>query len=138
MVEIRVEYQGGLHCEAVHGPSGNVLVTDAPVDNQGRGEAFSPTDLVATAVGTCMATVMGIVARRKGLALEGMKLKVGKAMSAEAPRRIERLEVAIEVPLAADHPDRGLLEAAALGCPVLQSLHPSVRKTIYWTWRAPV
>ena len=134
MVEILIEYQGDLHCTAVHGPSAATLVTDAPVDNQGRGEAFSPTDLVATALGTCIATVIGIVARRKGLAVEGMKVAVGKTMSTDTPRRIARLDVMIELPLAADHPDRGMIEAAALGCPVLQSLHPAVEKVIGWRW----
>jgi len=135
MVEIRIEYQGDLHCEAVHGPSGDKLSTDAPLDNQGRGAAFSPTDLVATALGTCMATVMGIVARRKGLALEGMKVRVGKTMSADTPRRISRLEVELLVPLAPDHPDRGLLEAAALGCPVHHSLDPAIETVLDWKWQ---
>jgi uncharacterized OsmC-like protein len=135
MVEITIDYQGDLHCEAVHGPSGDKLATDAPVDNQGRGEAFSPTDLVATALGACMATVMGIVARRKGLELAGMKVRVGKTMSADAPRRIARLDVELRVPLAADHPDRGMLEAAALACPVHQSLHPSIVTVLDWQWQ---
>ena len=82
MVDINVEYQGDLHCRAVHGPSSAVLVSDAPVDNQGRGESFSPTDLVATGLGTCMATVMGILARKHGYALEGMRVHVKKHMTA--------------------------------------------------------
>lgn len=134
MVEIRIDYQGELHCEAVHGPSGDRLSTDAPVDNQGRGEAFSPTDLVAAALGTCMATIMGIVARRKEVALDGMKVRVGKTMSADTPRRIARLDVEILVPLPADHPDRSLLEAAALGCPVKHSLHPEIAVVMDWKW----
>ncbi len=134
MVEIRIDYQGNLRCAATHGPSGDTLTTDAPVDNQGRGEAFSPTDLVATALGACMATVMGIVARRKGLALEGMTVRVGKTMSADTPRRIARLDVELRVPLAPDHPDRLLLEAAALGCPVHHSLHPSIETVLVWNW----
>jgi len=134
MVQIQIDYEGGLHCKAVHGPSGNVLVTDAPVDNNGRGEAFSPTDLVATALGVCMATVMGIIANRKNLSLEGMKLDVRKFMTTEGPRRIARLEVDLAVPLAADHPERKLLENAALGCPVHQSLHPDIEVEIKWNW----
>jgi len=134
MVQIRIDYEGGLHCKAVHGPSGNVLVTDAPVDNNGRGEAFSPTDLVATALGVCMATVMGIIADRKGVSLEGLRLDVRKFMTTEGPRRIARLEVDLAVPLAGDHPERKLLENAALGCPVHQSLHPDIEVDIRWTW----
>ena len=135
MVEIHLTYEGGLHCRAVHGPSGNTLVTDAPVDNNGRGEAFSPTDLVATALASCMATVIGIVAQRKGLAVEGMKLAVRKFMSADTPRRISRLELDIDMPLPADHPDRPLLESAARGCPVHHSIHPDIEVVMNWTWR---
>jgi uncharacterized OsmC-like protein len=134
MVQIRIDYEGGLHCKAVHGPSGNILVTDAPVDNNGRGEAFSPTDLVATALGVCMATVMGIIADRKGVSLEGLRLDVRKFMTTQGPRRIARLEVDLSVPLAGDHPERKLLENAALGCPVHQSLHPDIEVDIRWTW----
>ena len=93
MIEIRIDYQGQLRCSAIHGPSGDSFATDAPVDNNGRGEAFSPTDLVGTSLGACMATVMGIVARQKEISLEGMKLSVRKHMSADSPRRISRLEV---------------------------------------------
>jgi uncharacterized OsmC-like protein len=135
MVEIKIDYQGDLHCRAVHGPSGTVLETDAPVDNNGRGESFSPTDLVATALGVCMATVMGIVARRKEIGLEGMKVDVKKHMTTDTPRRIAKLEVDIHVPLPADHPERKLLEAAGHGCPVHQSLHPDVVQEIRWHWR---
>jgi hypothetical protein len=87
VVDIYLEYQGDLHCRAVHGPSSAVLVTDAPVDNQGRGESFSPTDLVATGLGSCMATVMGIIARKHGYALEGTRVHVKKTMTATKPRR---------------------------------------------------
>jgi putative redox protein len=135
MVEIKLTYEGGLHCSAVHGPSGNTLVTDAPVDNNGRGEAFSPTDLIATALASCMATVIGIVAQRKGLAVEGMNVTVRKFMSADTPRRISRLELDIDMPLPADHSDRELLESAARGCPVHQSIHPDIDVEMNWNWR---
>lgn len=135
MVEIKIDYQGELHCRAIHGPSGAVLETDAPVDNNGRGEAFSPTDLVATALGVCMATVMGIVAKRKEIDLEGMKVTVKKHMSTDTPRRIARLEVDIDMPLSAGHPDRRLLESTGNGCPVHQSLHPDVVQEIRWHWQ---
>lgn len=134
MVEINVTYEGGLHCVAVHGPSGTEIPTDAPVDNQGKGETFSPTDLVATALATCMVTIMGIVARRKELPIEGTKVRVGKEMSADMPRRIARLELRIEVPLAADHPAKDALINAAMTCPVHQSLHPDIEVPIEWLW----
>lgn len=134
MVTIDISYQGGLRCSATHQPSGNVIQTDAPVDNNGRGEAFSPTDLVATALGCCMATIMGIVADRKGISLEGMDIRVRKHMSTDTPRRISRLEVDLKMPLPEDHPERKLLEGAALGCPVHHSLHPDIGVVMNWMW----
>ncbi|MFZ9931902.1 MAG: OsmC family protein [Chthoniobacterales bacterium] len=134
MVNISIRYEGGLRCEAVHGPSGQRLLTDAPIDNHGKGEAFSPTDLVATALGTCMATVMGIVAERHALDLTGMKIGVTKEMSKDTPRRIARLTTVIAVPLPPDHPDREILERAALTCPVHQSLHPGIEKPLEFRW----
>jgi putative redox protein len=135
MVQINLTYDGGLRTSAIHGPSGAQLLTDAPVDNHGRGESFSPTDLVATALGSCMATVMGIVAQRKGVILEGMKISVGKTMSATPPRRIAQLDVLIQMPLPADHPDRALLEATAHACPVHQSLHPEMVQAITFEYQ---
>ncbi len=134
MVEINVTYEGDLRCRSVHGPSGTELVTDAPVDNMGKGESFSPTDLVATALATCIATTMGIVARRKGLELPEMKVHVEKHMTAEGPRRIARLPVKIWIPLPADHADRQLLENAANGCPVHRSLEQAVEMPIDFFW----
>jgi len=135
MVEIKLTYEGGLHCSAIHLPSGNTLVTDAPVDNNGRGEAFSPTDLVATALGACMATVIGIVAKRKELAVEGMAIAVRKFMSDDQPRRIKRLELDLQIPLPASHPDRKVLESAARACPVHQSIHPDIEVVMNWIWQ---
>jgi len=134
MVEIHLDYEGDLHCSAVHLPSGTRLSTDAPVDNNGRGESFSPTDLVATALGACMATVIGIVAKRKEIPVEGMKVAVRKFMSDDQPRRISKLEVDMEIPLPADHPERKLLESAARGCPVHHSLHPDIEVKMNWKW----
>lgn len=134
MIEITVNYEGDLRCRATHAPSGNQLVTDAPVDNHGKGESFSPTDLVATALATCMATVIGIIGKRKEIDLTGMKVRVEKHMSQDAPRRIVRLPVAITLPLPPDHPERALLESAARGCPVHQSVHPEIDKPIEWHW----
>lgn len=134
MVEIRINYEGDLHCSATHTPSGTTIATDAPVDNQGRGESFSPTDLVATALGACMATVMGIVARRKELDLAGLHITVRKEMSTTTPRRISRLPVTIRMPIAADHPVADLLQAAVHGCPVHHSIHPDIIVDVEWLW----
>jgi putative redox protein len=134
MVKVSIRYEGGLRCAATHGPSGQNVFTDAPVDNHGRGESFSPTDLVATALGGCMATIMGIVAQRHDLDLEGMEIEVSKEMSADTPRRIARLTTTIKVPLPADHPKRTLLENGALTCPVHHSLHPEIDKPVTFDW----
>jgi len=124
-----------LHCSAVHGPSGARLETDAPVDNEGKGESFSPTDLVATALAACMATIMGIAAKRHSIPLEGMEISTTKEMSTDSPRRIVALKSKITVPLPGDHPQRKLLEAAALGCPVHYSLDPQIEKPVEFVWR---
>jgi uncharacterized OsmC-like protein len=134
MVTITGEYQGELHCSAVHGPSGTGLATDAPRDNQGRGESFSPTDLVATALATCAATTMALVARKHGVDLAGLRYEVTKEMSAEAPRRIARLALKLWLPPAAKQVPAGLLEQAAHGCPVHRSLGPDVERPIEFLW----
>jgi putative redox protein len=134
MVTITGEYQGDLHCSAVHGPSGVSLSTDAPKDNQGRGEAFSPTDLVATGFATCIATTMAIAARRHGVELGGIRFEVTKEMSADAPRRISRLRARLTMPASARGVPEGVLEKAANSCPVHQSLAPSVEKVIELIW----
>lgn len=135
MVEIKLSYEGDLHCSAVHLPTGNTLVTDAPLDNNGRGQAFSPTDLLATALGSCMATVIGILAKRKELAVEGMTVNARKFMSDDQPRRVKRLELDLQIPLPASHPDRKLLESAARGCPVHHSIHPDIEVVMNWLWQ---
>ncbi len=133
-VEIQIVYQGELRCSATHGPSGNQLSTDAPADNHGKGEAFSPTDLVATALGTCIVTTMGIVAMRNQLDLTGTTVHVTKEMVQQPVRRIGRLAVTVHVP--ADKAskltdqDRSKLDHAAHHCPVHQSLHPDVQAPI--------
>ena len=137
MVQITLEYLGELRCSATHGPSQNQLLTDAPVDNLGRGEAFSPTDLVATALGTCMATTMGIFAQRHELDLRGLSVLVEKEMSKDGPRRIARLRTEVRVPLSASHPHRQALERAALTCPVQQSLNSSMELPTDFFWQEP-
>jgi putative redox protein len=134
MVSIHFEYQGDLHCKATHSPSGAELNTDAPKDNQGRGESFSPTDLVATALGTCMLTVMGIAARTLHIDISGATASVEKEMTAAPPRRIQSLKVKIHVPQALSEVDREKLKRAAHTCPVHKSLHPDVDIPIDFTW----
>lgn len=135
MVEIEMTYEGQLRCRARHTPSGEILRTDAPVDNQGKGESFSPTDLVATALVTCMSTIMGIAARERQLDLKGMRMVVRKKMADDLPRRIGALEVEAFVPLPDDHPACRALENAAMTCPVTQSLHPDVDLKMTWHWQ---
>jgi len=125
MVKVEIVYEGDLHCIAVHGPSGDRILTDAPVDNQGRGEHFSPTDLVGTAMGTCMLTIMGIKARSRGLDIRGARAEVIKEMSAVPRRHISRLIVRIRMPARLGEEERRLMEAAAYSCPVHASLGAS-------------
>ncbi|MEL6428447.1 MAG: OsmC family protein [Planctomycetota bacterium] len=126
-------YEGELRTRAVHTRSGVEIVTDAPVDNHGRGEAFSPTDLVATALGSCMLTIMGIVADRHGWSLGGAEVAVRKVMATE-PRRIARLEVVITVRGDFDAKARNALERAALGCPVHATLGGNVEMPVTFDW----
>jgi putative redox protein len=135
-VTIEIAYLGDLHCEAVHGPSQHRLATDAPVDNGGGGAAFSPTDLVATALGTCLTTVMGIVAGRHQLDLSGTRVQVIKDMTSVPLRRIGALTATITFPNGArlSASDRALLERTAELCPVRQSLHPDVEVTMKFAY----
>lgn len=126
-------YQGNLRTEMTHTKSGNKVITDAPTDNHGKGEAFSPTDLVATALGSCAVTIMGISANNHGINIDGTRLEVTKTMASD-PRRIETAEVVIYMP---DHPytekEKKILTAAAMGCPVMATLKPGVGKIdIVW------
>jgi putative redox protein len=134
MVEIAVNYTGDLHCEATHGPSGTSLSTDAPADNRGKGESFSPTDLVATALATCMSTTMGIAAADHNLDLSGLTVKVRKEMSKDAPRRIISLPSEVHIPLSPSCPQRALIENAALHCPVHKSLPPEIERPTTFFW----
>ena len=136
MVRISIDYQGGLHCQVRHEPSGSTFQTDAPKDNQGKGESFSPTDLVATALGSCMATTMAIVARRQGIELEGFSLTVDKEMTSEGPRKISRLTTHLHLPFARTEELGALIEATATGCPVYLSLGDSIEKPVHFHWSA--
>lgn len=134
-VRLAVSYYGELHCEAVHEPSRAQIQTDAPADNQGRGEAFSPTDLVATALGTCILTTMGIAARREGIAIEGSTATVEKEMTSEGPRRIARLTVDLQMAIPRSADPKGVLEPIATQCPVSRSLHPDVQVVTRIAWK---
>ena len=134
MVNVSIEYTGDLHCDAVHDPSQAKLATDAPTDNKGKGEAFSPTDLVATALGTCMSTILAMAAQEHGLDVKGMTVQVSKEMSKDAPRRIIGLPSEVHIPLPADTPQRALLENAALNCPVHKSLPPEIERPTKFFW----
>jgi len=134
MVEINVTYNGQLRTTAVHGPSQNSLITDAPKDNMGKGEAFSPTDLVATALATCILTTMGIVAQRNNLDMNGATAKVTKEMVSTPYRRIGRLAVTVHMPHKLSDDNQRRLENAAHTCPVHRSLHPDVEAPITFTW----
>ena len=119
MVEITVEYQGTLRCQAIHQPSGCEITTDAPVDNRGKGESFSPTDLLATALASCISTIMGIYAdRHEDLNLNGLKIKIEKHMSTEPPRRIAKLPMTIHFPAGISDKHRSALEETVQHCPV--------------------
>jgi putative redox protein len=128
-VEISIEYQGNLRCKSTHCPSNMTLETDAPVDNGGKGEFFSPTDLVASAFGSCIMTIMGLFAQRSGINLEGTKISVAKEMAAAPLRRIANLKTTVQFPsgLKLSDRDRKKLETAVNMCPVKQSLHPDVK-----------
>ncbi len=140
MVDIDITYEGDLHCVAEHRPSRSRLATDAPVDNQGRGEAFSPTDLVATALGTCMATTMGILAKKRGYRLADIQVHVQKVMTTSPPRRIARLPTELSVARSTAgelSPEaRSELEAAAHNCPVRLSLLDAIEVPVRFDWQA--
>jgi putative redox protein len=133
MVTITATYVGELRCTAVHGPSAATLQTDAPKDNEGLGRSFSPTDLVATALGTCILTTMGLVARRHGIELRGASITVEKHMQA-SPRRIARLPCEVRIAGTFTAEQQRLLETTAHACPVHKSLHPDVDAPIRFVW----
>ena len=131
----QIIYEGNLRTVATHLQSGTIIETDAPTDNQGKGERFSPTDLVATALGNCMLTIMGIKARDMQLNLEGTEVDITKIMVTD-PRRIGEIKVVINFPenLLADEKQRAIIERAAMTCPVFESLHPNLKKDVEFKW----
>jgi putative redox protein len=133
-VKMRAEYLGNKAMQALHQPSGVQLRTAAPLDNQGDGSSFSPTDLVSTGLLTCMMTIVAIVAEKEGTSLEGTWGEVEKSMTPELPRRIARLQVVIHFPAALDEATRQRFETAALGCPAHRSLHPDVEQDVSFVY----
>ena len=129
-VKIDIEYDGELHCTAKHAPSGMTLNTDAPTDNGGKGETFSPTDLLATALGTCIITIMALVAQKRNISLKGTRVDVLKEMSKSPPRRVSDFSVTITYPadLNLSDSDKARLEKVVDACPVKKSLHPDVNE----------
>jgi len=134
MVEIKIAYEGQLRCKAVHGPSGQVILTDAPTDNMGKGEFFSPTDLVAAALGTCMLTIMGIVANKNKIDISGATADVVKEMTNVPPRQIGTMRVKINVPKAMTDEQKRILENAAKGCPVHKNLSSSINIAVEFAY----
>ena len=136
MTLIHSRYGGQLRCHSEHGPSGSTLDTDAPTDNQGKGERFSPTDLVVVALGTCMVTTMGIKARSMDIALDNTRVEVTKIMVSD-PRRIGKIIVKVFFPagITDDTRTRELLERTARTCPVERSLHPDIELDMQFIWQ---
>lgn len=131
---IRTTYLGELRTEAIHVKSGNKLITDAPPDNKGKGEAFSPTDLLATSLGSCMLTIMGISAREHGFDIDGTKVKIWKMMESN-PRRVSEIKVELSFPKNNyTEKEKKFIEKAAFTCPVNLSLHPDLKKTIIFNY----
>jgi putative redox protein len=135
MTKMTMTYEGDLRVRTRHELSGAELITDAPPDNQGMGRSFSPTDLTAASLGTCMITLMGIVARRRDIDLSGLSLTVTKEMITEPVRRIGVITIDFEMPAGIADEDRTRLVRAAEGCPVIKSLHPDVKVISNYNWK---
>lgn len=131
----KVVYKGDLRTIATHLASGSVIETDAPPDNQGKGERFSPTDLVATALASCMCTIMGIAARTHGINIDDVECDIEKIMASN-PRRIGEIKVTLHFPrnITYTEKEKKILEHAAMTCPVFESLHPDCKKTVSFDW----
>ena len=133
----KIKYLGELRTEATHLQSGEKIITDAPLDNNGKGEAFSPTDLVATGLGSCMMTVMNISARRDGMDFVGSEIEVTKIMSAEAPRRIAKIVLNLTMVTKEElsEAQQAKFVRIAHTCPVALSLHPDIEQILNFTWK---
>ncbi|GAA4039344.1 MAG: osmotically inducible protein OsmC [Flavobacterium sp.] len=130
----KVTYLGELRTSSLHLQSGSEIISDAPIDNNGKGEAFSPTDTVANGLASCMFTVMGIKAREMGVDFSGSTADVTKVMAAE-PRRISEIHVTFNMSIEADEKTKTILERTALTCPVHYSLHPDIKREIVFNWK---
>ena len=130
----KIVYNGELRTECTHIQSGQIIITDAPIDNNGKGEAFSPTDLAATSLGTCMITIMGIAAKNHDINIDGATLEVTKHMVAN-PRRISAVDIRVNMPdKTYTTIEKSILEKAGLTCPVAFSLHPDIKQNIEFVW----
>lgn len=135
MATSRITYNGDLRTSAVHEQSGIEIITDAPVDNKGKGEAFSPTDLLATSLGNCMLTIIGIAANEHGFDIKGTTTAITKVMAAEGPRRVAEIVVDFQFPQNGySDKVKTIIERAALTCPVYYSLHPDIKKTVTFNY----
>lgn len=130
----KVTYLGDLRTSSVHLQSGTEILSDAPKDNHGKGEAFSPTDLLANALGSCMISIMAIKSKDLDLDLTGSTIDVTKIMQAE-PRKIAKIEIVMNMSIAADEKNRTILERVAMNCPVLLSLNPDIEKDVTFHWK---
>ncbi|MES2543996.1 MAG: OsmC family protein [Bacteroidota bacterium] len=130
----KITYLGDLRTSSIHIQSGSEIISDAPIDNNGKGEAFSPTDTVANALGSCMMTIMGIKARDMQLDIEGSTADVTKIMQAE-PRRISVIEIKFNMNAVVDEKTKTILERASMTCPVYLSLNPEIEKKISFNWK---
>jgi uncharacterized OsmC-like protein len=129
-----ITYVGDLRTVCIHLQSGTQILTDAPTDNHGKGEAFSPTDLVATALGSCMVSIMGIKSKDLNVDLKDSTVSITKIMQSE-PRKIAKIEVILNMPIKTSEKYKAILERAAMTCPVLLSLHPDIEKDVVFNWK---
>jgi putative redox protein len=137
MATATLVYKGELRCEATHNQSATVIETDAPTDNRGKGERFSPTDLLCVSLGTCIVTTMGIKAADMGIDLSGATLQVQKHMLSE-PRRVGKIDITISFPvtLSISEKDQTILQRVGDNCPVQKSIHPSLETNVVYNWKA--
>lgn len=134
MATSNITYVGDLRTVCIHLQSGTQILTDAPTDNHGKGEAFSPTDLVATALGSCMVSIMGIKSKDLNVDLKDSIVSITKIMQAE-PRKIAKIEVILNMSIETSEKNKTILERAAMTCPVLLSLHPDIEKDVVFNWK---
>ncbi|MBA9072221.1 putative OsmC-like protein [Flavobacterium gossypii] len=130
----KVTYLGDLRTSSIHLQSGTEILSDAPTDNHGKGEAFSPTDLLANALGSCMISIMAIKSKDMNLDLVGSTVEVTKIMQAE-PRKIAKIEIVMNMSVSVDEKAKTILERTAMNCPVLLSLNPDIEKAITFNWK---